>query len=208
MTPRSYRSPVREAAASATRARIVTAASALLSAPTGIAGFSLEAVAKKARVTRLTVYKHFGSRRVLLEEVFDGIAARGGLHRIAEAMADPDPHRALQRIVSIFCDFWSVGTSALAHLHAAGASDPEFEESVRARNERRRHVLSVLVRRLAGNRQPRARSRNDLVDVLFALTSLPFFAQLTSSGRTSEQACRLIQGLSEDTVRRAGLGRE
>jgi AcrR family transcriptional regulator len=205
MSPRPYRSPVREAAAGETHARIVTAARSLLGAPKGIAGFSLEAVAKKARVARLTVYMQFGSRRTLLEEVFDDMAARGGLHRIAEAMADPDPHHALQRIVAIFCDFWSFDTAALSHLHAAGASDPEFDESVRERNERRRQLLSQLVRRMASSRQSSAKSHKKLIDVLFALTSLPFFAQLISNGQTSTAACRLIRGLSEDAVRRAGL---
>ena|SRR5258706_4881742 len=203
MSPRPYRSPGREAAAGKTRARIVAAASALLGAPKGIAGFSLEAVAKKARVTRLTVYKQFGSRRSLLEEVFDELAARGGLHRLAEAMADADPHHALQRIIAIFCDFWSFDVAALSRLHAAGASDPEFEQSVRERNERRRHLLSQVVGRMTAGR--RARARNDLVDVLFALTSLTFFAQLVAAGRTKGAACRLIQGLCEDAVRRTGL---
>jgi AcrR family transcriptional regulator len=205
MSPRPYRSPVREAAAGETHARIVTAARSLLGAPKGIAGFSLEAVAKKARVARLTVYKQFGSRCALLEEVFDDMAARGGLHRIAEAMSDPDPHHALHRIVAIFCDFWSFDTGALSRLHVAGANDPEFDESVRERNERRRHLLSQLVRRMAGGRQSGAKSQRELIDVLFALTSLPFFAQLISGGHTSSAACRLIQGLSEDAVRRAGL---
>ena len=205
MSPRPYRSPVREAAAGETRARIVTAARSLLGAPKGISGFSLEAVAKKARVTRLTVYKQFGSRRALLEEVFADMAACGGLHRIADAMAGPDPHHALHRIVAIFCDFWGVDTAALSRLHAAGANAPEFDESVRERNERRRHLLSQLVRRMASGRQSSIKSHKELIDVLFALTSLPFFAQLISAGHTSSAACRLIQGLSEDAVRRADL---
>jgi AcrR family transcriptional regulator len=205
MNPRPYRSPVRESAASETRARIIAAAGALLGTPKGISSFSLEAVAKKAGVTRLTVYNRFGSRRALLEEVFDDMAARGGLHRIAEAMTEADPHRALKRIVTIFCNFWSFDTGALSRLHAAGASDIEFESSVRERNERRRQLLSQLVRRMAGSHQPRANPVRELVDVLFALTSLAFFAQLMSRERTANSACRLIQGLSEDAVRRAGL---
>jgi AcrR family transcriptional regulator len=204
MSPRPYRSPVRDAASGETHSRIVIAARSLLGAPKGIAGFSLEAVAKKARVARLTVYKQFGSRRALLEEVFDDMAAKGGLHRIAEAMADPDPHHALHRIVVIFCDFWSFDTVALARLHAAGANDPEFDDSVRERNERRRHLLSQLVRRMSSGRQSSQNAHKELVDVLFALTSLPFFAQLTGR-HTSSAACRLIQGLSQDAVRRAGL---
>src|SRR5262252_4623742 len=137
MSPRRYRIAVREAAANATHARIIAAARMLLGAPKGITGFSLDAVARKARITRLTVYNQFGSRRALLEAVFDDMAAGGGLHRIQEAMEVADPHDALRRIVAIFCAFWSSNTVAMARLHAATASDPEFEESIRGRNERR-----------------------------------------------------------------------
>src|SRR5215510_1709406 len=142
MSPRPYRSPVREAAAEETRARIIAAAGALLGAAELAGGFSLEAVAKRAGVTRLTVYKQFGSRRALLEEVFDDMAARAGFHEIAMAMEDSDPYRALRRIVFLFCDFWSSDTPALVRLHSAAAGDPELDESVRARNERRRNLLS------------------------------------------------------------------
>jgi len=206
MTRRPYRSAVREAAASETRARIIAAASALLGSAKGVGSFSLDEVAKKAQVTRLTVYNQFGSRRALLEEVFDEVAARGGLHRIAEAMPDPDPHSALRRVIAIFCDFWSSDTVALVRLHAVGASDSAFAVSVRERNERRRHLLSALVRRMAEGCHPRGKALKELIDVLFALTSLAFFAQLVSGARTPDSACRLIQGLSEDAVRRAGLG--
>ena len=90
MSPRRYESPRRNAAAARTRRRIVAAAAAILGAAEGIGEFSLEAVAKKASVTRLTVYNQFGSRRALLEAVFDERAARGGLHRIADVMAGAD----------------------------------------------------------------------------------------------------------------------
>jgi len=93
VSPRPYRSPRRAAAATKTRARLLAAAAAILGAPAGIGGFSLEEVARKAGVTRLTVYNRFGSRRALLEAVFDERAARGGLHRLAEAMAASDRYR-------------------------------------------------------------------------------------------------------------------
>jgi AcrR family transcriptional regulator len=211
VSPRPYRSPNRDAAATQTRERIVAAAAALLGASEGIGGFSLEAVAKKAGVTRLTVYNQFGSRRALLEAVFDQRAARGGLHRLAEAMAGSDPNAGLLEVIGIFCDFWSFDPGTLGQLHAAGASDPEFDVSVRERNERRRHLLAVLVGRIAEGGELRSnargeKARGDLVDVLFALTSFPFFSQLTASGRTPDAACHLIQGLASDAVRRA-LGR-
>jgi AcrR family transcriptional regulator len=206
VSPRAYKSPRRDAAAARTRRRIVAAAASILGAAEGIGGFSLEAVAKKANVTRLTVYNQFGSRRALLEAVFDQRAARGGLHRIADVMAGSDPQAGLRQIIAIFCDFWSFDPRALGLLHAAGANDPEFEASVRDRNERRRRLLSVLVRRMADGRQLRPKTIGDLVDVLFALTSFPFFSQLTAAGRSAEAACQLIQDLAASAVRRA-IGR-
>jgi AcrR family transcriptional regulator len=208
VSPRPYNSPGRDAAASQTRERIVAAAAAILGSAKGVEDFSLEAVAKAAGVTRLTVYNQFGSRRAVLEAVFDAVALRGGLHRLAEAMAAPDPHVALAQIIAIFCAFWSFDPGALGLLHAVGSSNPEFAESVNARNERRRKLLSSLVRRIAEDAPARhaplrPKAQRDLVDVLFALTSFAFFAQLTTGGRSAEAACRLIQELAQDAVRRA-----
>jgi AcrR family transcriptional regulator len=201
VSPRSYKSPRRDAAAERTRAKIVKAAVAILGAVDGIGEYSLDAVARKAGVTRLTVYNHFGSRRALLETVFDTIAERGGLFQIAEVMAGSDPRAGLRRIVAIFCDFWSSDVDRLALLHAAGANDPEIAVSMQERLERRRQVLSVLVRRIAAGRLKPAAAA-DLVDVLFALTSHEFFALLTADGRTARAACELIERLADDAVTR------
>jgi len=203
MSPRAYKSPRRDAAASATRERIVAAAAAILGAADGIRKFSLDAVAKKAGVTRLTVYNQFGSRRALMEAVFDERAERGGLFRIVEAMQDPDPQAALRRIIGVFCDFWSSDPGTMRLLHAAGASDAEFAESVHERNERRRSVLSAIVRRLAAGRAPPPKALGNVVDVLFALTSFAFFWQLTERKRTAEAARRIIEEMAMDAVNRA-----
>ena len=91
MSTRSYVSPVRTAAAAEKRDRVIQAAARFLREEDRIAAFSLDAVAKAADVTRLTVYNQFGSRRGLLEAVFDDIARRGRLIRLNDAMAEPDP---------------------------------------------------------------------------------------------------------------------
>jgi AcrR family transcriptional regulator len=205
MSPRPYQSPRRSAGATKTRERLVKAAAAILGSADGIGVFSLEAVARKAGVTRLTVYNHFGSRRALLEAVFDDRAMRGGLHRLKDVMADSDPQAGLLRVIEIFCEFWSFDAATLGLLHAAGASDPEFAASVHERNERRRHIMSVLIRRMTAGRRTKPREIDDLVDVLFALTSFHFFSQLTTGERTSEATCKLIQGLALDAVERAFL---
>ena len=200
MNTRSYRSPARDQAADLTRSRIINAAVKILGDRSKSAKFSLEVAARAAGVTRLTIYNQFGSRRALLEAVFDDRAARGGLHRIAEAMADGNPRVGLQKLIEIFCNFWTFDAPTLGWLHGAGAFDADMSESVRARNERRRKALSVLVRRIAPGAG--AREAAGLVDVLFALTSFHFVTELRARGRSIDDVCALIQRIASDTLSR------
>jgi AcrR family transcriptional regulator len=198
MPPRAYVSSVRTAAAAEKRDRVLEAAAKLLREDASIARFSLDTVAKAAGVTRLTVYNQFGSRRGLLEAVFDGIARQGGLHQIADAMVMADPRDALDRLVEIFCAFWNQDP-AVGRLHDAMATDPEFAEALIERNERRRKGLTALVERIAEKSASR-QARQDAIDTIFALTSYAMFAML-HQGRSAEEACRLIQSAC-----RAALG--
>jgi AcrR family transcriptional regulator len=190
MSTRSYVSSVRTAAAAAKRDRVIAAAAKLLRKETSITSFSLDAVAKAAGVTRLTVYHQFGSRRGLLEAVFDDIARQGGLTEIAGAMAMADPRAALDRLVEIFCAFWS-RDPAVGRLHEAMAIDPEFAQALLERNERRRKALNVLIKRTAA-KTASPRARQDAVDLIFALTSFAMFAML-SRDRSVDEVCALIK---------------
>lgn len=201
--PRPYHSPQRAAAAAQKRERVVAAARDLLAGDEGLGGFSLEAVAKRAGVTRLTVYHQFGSRRALLEAVFDDLAVSGGLQRIAATMALPDPQAALAQVVLVFCEFFVDGRTVMAPLLAAAASDPELKQGLSERNERRRRVLHVLVERMA----VRADAIDDLVDVLWALTSAPFVIELAAGGRSAQAVAALVQALAADAVQRASRPR-
>jgi AcrR family transcriptional regulator len=190
MPRRAYVSSVRTAAAAEKRDRVIEAAATLLREDASIASFSLDGVAKAAGVTRLTVYNQFGSRRGLLEAVFDGIAQRGGLTEIANAMAMPEPRAALDRLVEIFCAFWN-RDPAVGRLHEAMATDPEFAQALLERNERRRKGVRALVERIGGKTASR-RARQDAVDTIFALTSYAMFAMLRE-GRSVDDVCRLVQ---------------
>ncbi|SHL25275.1 transcriptional regulator, TetR family [Bradyrhizobium lablabi] len=190
MSTRPYLSPVRTAAAAAKRDRVIEAAAGLLRGNASIASFSLDAVAKAAGVTRLTVYHQFGSRQGLLEAVFDDIARQGGLTEIADAMAMPDPRAALDRLVEIFCAFWN-RDPAMGRLHEAMATDPEFAQALLERNERRRKAFDVLVKRIAA-KSASPRARQDAVDMIFALTSFATFAML-SQDRSLDGVCELVK---------------
>jgi AcrR family transcriptional regulator len=197
MRRRTYVSSVRSTAAAEKRDRVIEAAAKSLRQDERIASFSLDTVAKAAGVTRLTVYNQFGSRRALLEAVFDEIARQGGLAGIADTMAMADPRAALDRLVEIFCAFWN-RDPAIGRLHDAMATDPEFAAAVVERNERRRKALTVLVERIAGKTASR-RARQDAVDMVFALTSYAMFAML-SPGRSAREVCNLVRSACDSAL--------
>jgi AcrR family transcriptional regulator len=197
MSTRRYVSSVRTAAAAETRARVIEAAARSLREDSSIATFSLDGVAKLAGVTRLTVYHQFGSRRGLLEAVFDDIAQRGGLTEIAGAMTMADPRAALDRLVEIFSAFWS-SDPAVGRLHEAMATDPEFAQALLERNERRRKTFNILIKRIAG-KTASPRARQDAVDMIFALTSFAMFAML-GQHRSVEEVCALLKSACHSAV--------
>ncbi|TMF81946.1 MAG: TetR/AcrR family transcriptional regulator, partial [Chloroflexi bacterium] len=104
MSPRPYRLGQRQMAADETRSRILNAAREQLEKE---ASFSIDAVARRADVARMTVYYQFGSRRGLLEALFDDLAASGGVIQLPSAFQLQDPMAALDRLIEIFAHFWS-----------------------------------------------------------------------------------------------------
>jgi AcrR family transcriptional regulator len=184
LAKRLYKSLVRENSSLRTRERILKCAYALLREEGGAGRFSLEAVANRAGITRATIYKGFGSRRLLLEAVFDLISDKGGLELVSAALLQDDPAQALLDIVSIFCRFWGSDTATLVCLHATASFDKEFEQSLIERNERRRIVISMLVKNICAGQ-----NRSDLkptIETLFALTSLGFYQNLASQNSEAE----------------------
>src|SRR5437016_655006 len=115
----------------------------------GAEPFSVEAVARRAGVARMTVYHQFGSRRGLLEALFDSFAAGGELPaHLGAAFQRPDPLDSLADVVVAFGRFWDAGRPWIRRVRALGVLDPELGEAVEARNARRREVVRVLVERL------------------------------------------------------------
>jgi AcrR family transcriptional regulator len=202
---RAYHSPKRDSAAQRTRARIIAAATRQLRSARGSSSLSLEGVAEAAGVTRVTVYKQFGSRRGLLEAVFDHVAREGGLHRIPQAMAEKDPRVALERVVAIFCDFWYYNRKMMGRIVGAGAIEPRLELAIRERNERRRTLIATVLKRMAGVEQVPRETFNEVVDTLFVLTSHAVFAGLEGKGRSVATVCRLVQELAIRTLDRLKL---
>lgn len=199
MTVRPYVSPLRAAGAEETRRVLIQAAANYLGEQP-ITKFSLDAVAKAAGVTRLTVYNQFGSRKGLLEAVLDEIAAKGRVARIRETAESPDPLEGIERLVDIMCDFWE-SDPAIVRLHEASSLDPEFGAALQERQERRRQAVGALVKRASG-RAPLKAAHRGAIDLVSSLTSCPTYRTLAAT-QSSKAIRRLLKDACSDAVRRA-----
>jgi AcrR family transcriptional regulator len=185
------------------RTRILGAARELLTAEEGFAGLNIDAVARQAGVTRMTIYYQFTSKAGLLEALFDDLAARGRLaERLPAAHQQPDPLDALAELITAFVDFWSSDRLVLRRLRSLAALDPDLEQAVRARDERRREQLRSIVRRLADQRGgPAAEASDETVDILHTLTSFETFDTLAGTTRSPADVAPIVNRLA-----RAALG--
>ena len=197
MSPRPYRLGQRQAATEQTRARIITAARELLVAGDGFSGFSIDAVARKADVARMTVYHQFGSKIGLLEALSDSLAAHGGMEQLATAFRRPEPLAALDEYITVFSRFWNADRLVMRRLRALAALDPDFEQVVRARDERRRQGLHVIVGRLVAQYgRPTPEAFDETVNILYTLLSFESFDTLAGPTRSIEEVAPVLRRLA------------
>lgn len=189
LSPRPYQMTHRQAATDATRERILAAAHELLAAEK-FSDFTMEAVARNADVSRLTVYYQFNSKAGLLEALYDHIAKRGHMERLSEVFrAGNDPVRTLHDFIAVFAGFWASDRNLIRRLHALAAIDPEIAPGLQARNERRRHGLKVIVERYSKVYLPLTpRQEPVVIDTLHMLTSFETFDALAKDGTAFQAA--------------------
>jgi AcrR family transcriptional regulator len=193
VTPRPYQAVERQRVVDAGRERIIVAACELLEAD-GDETFSIDAVAKRAGVARMTVYNQFESKAGLFEAIFDRIAERGAFGQMAEVFQERDVLAAFDAFVALFGRFWTDNRRVHYRLRSAAMDDADLSAGIQARNERRRQGLAELVRRL----EPSVRSplpAPELLNVLFVLLSFQTFDALAGEGRTPNDVTPLVQRL-------------
>lgn len=201
MSPRPYRMERRRESADQNRARIIAAARELLTLKDGTVRFSVEEVARRAGVARMTVYYQFGSVRGLLEALLDTLASAGGMQHLADAFRREDPYQALDQFVAVFIGFWESDRAVLRALNAFAALNPELAAVIEERSRWRRQGLRVLLERLSKpNAAVRRRNRQELEDMLFLLTSFASYDMLAISGRSRERVTTILQGLARSIL--------
>jgi AcrR family transcriptional regulator len=209
VTPRTYRMQARQASAEETRARILDAARALLSAPRGIEAFTIDSVARKAGVSRMTVYHQFGSKTGLIEAVFDSLAiVREGVPRLIAALGLDDPHETLATFVQVFAEVWQADRVVIRRLQGLAALDSEFARVWHTREERRREGLHTIVARLTARRSGESRVRADaisgdeamLTDVLYAIIAFETYDVVAGPKRRFSTIVPIIYRLALTTL--------
>jgi AcrR family transcriptional regulator len=190
---RSYTSVERQRTVEAGRERIIAAARELLEDEDG-EGFSIDAVARRAGVARMTVYNQFESKAGLLEALFDALALQGPLGGMVEIFKIADPVAAFDDYVALFGRFWTVNRRTHRRLRAAAMHDAELAAAIASRNERRRKGVAELIRRLGDRARP-VIPADEAVNVIYVLLSFDTFDALAGPSRTPEEAVPTVRQL-------------
>lgn len=201
LSPRTYELTQRQAATDHTRDRILAAAHELLTSE-DFSEFTMEAVARKADVSRLTVYYQFDSKAGLLEALYNYIAKRGHIERLAEVFRlGNDPIQTLHDFIRVFAKFWASDRFVIRRLHALGAIDPEITKGLQARNERRRNGLRVILDRYGSSYRPLTPTQEPIaLDTLHMLTSFETFDALAGRSRSLEEIAEIIRKMADHAV--------
>lgn len=185
----------RQALGDKTRGRVLSSARKLLLAK-DFSGFSMEAVARRADVSRLTVYYQFKSKAGLLEALYDYLAKRGEVHRLAEVFRHAqDPLATMNDFILVFARFWASDRDVIRRLHGLGAIDPEIGKGLQARYERRRQGVRTIMERYSRVNPGLTSIREPIViDTIHMLTSFETFDALAGSTRGLDEVVAIVRG--------------
>jgi len=185
----------RAASTAATRRAIIEAGRELL-ATREWRNFTLEAVAAKAGVTRVTVYNQVRSKYGLLDAVLTEVTERAGMDQLLTTTRDLDATAARLAIVEQTCRFWHAERDVLRPLFGLAAVDQEVAETLAQREQWRRDQLEKLLDRLV-EEAPTVRrfGRPALLAGVVAVTSFPTYDALGELADDPVAAAELIDHL-------------
>ena len=197
MSPRHYRMGQRDAAAERTRSRILAGVRELLAAPKGFSEFSIDAVARKSGVARMTVYYHFTSKAGLLEGLYGHLVAGAGTARQADVLRKSDSLAALLEFIDLFTRVWSSDRLVIRRVHALASLDPALAHSVQQRNAHRRNELESILKRVRGQYgHPGFSKFSEALEIVFMLSSFETFDQLAGATRRPGEVADAIKRMA------------
>jgi AcrR family transcriptional regulator len=196
--PRPYRLGKRQEAQELSRERILDGArEALLDREAST--FTMEAVARRAGVSRQTVYNLYGNKGALLLALLARSARGSAVADLPRAFQHPDPLEGLLELIRIFARFWVDGAELTRRIRGLAALDSELGEAMRTLQERRLGGIRGLVARIqAAYDRPVA---SEAAPTLFMLTGFECYDTLRQNGVAEEDIPDLLIRLARAALK-------
>src|SRR5579859_6905669 len=83
----------------------------------GYRQWTMSSLAAQSGVTRQTVHNLFGTKRAILEALFDVIALDAGMDNMRRVMTQSSPDEMLRGFVEVFCRFWASNRLLIRRIH-------------------------------------------------------------------------------------------
>jgi len=193
---RTYRLGRRKLSVDETRARIIAAARELLMSDEGFRNFTMEAIARQARVARMTVYNQFETKTAIYEALADDLALRGKIREnVATAFQTAEPAAAVGKLIDAFVHFWLSEPDVLGKLQALSQLDPESHAA--ERDAWRLQAIRTMMEHVHKQRKirgTRAFQRN--VDALYIMTNFAMCQALANAGFSERHIAARIKELA------------
>jgi AcrR family transcriptional regulator len=175
---RRYVQTTRAASAQATRERILEAAEASFDRGP-LAAVRIDDVARRARVSRSTVYQLFDSRAGLLVALAERLRQRAGFDRLVEASNHPDARESFRRATREQCRMLALIPELTRSLFTLAGVDPDAVAAVGQLERGRRPGMRALATRLQEQGQLREGvTVTEATELLTVVTSFPAFDEL------------------------------
>jgi AcrR family transcriptional regulator len=185
----------RAAATEATRRAIIAAARDLL-ATQQWEHFTVEAVANRAGVTRVTVYNQVRSKRGLLDAVLTDLTERARMDQLLDDTQHLTAADACAAIVRQTCRFWLSERDILRPVFGLAGVDQDVAAALAQREQWRQDQLQHLLQRLAAEATPTLTfAPSDVLATAVAVTSFATYDRLGALADDPERAARMINHL-------------
>ena len=175
---RSYVQTARAASAQATKERILEAAEASFDRGP-LAAVRVDDVARRAGVSRSTVYQLFGDRAGLLVALAERLRQQAGFDRLVEASNHPDARESFRRALREQCRMLAAFPELARSLFTLAGLDEDAVAAVAQLERGRRPGMRALATRMAEQGQLRDDvSVDEATQLLTVATSFPAFDEL------------------------------
>lgn len=172
-TRRTYRSPLREASATATRRAVLSAAREVF-VRSGYDAATIEAIASAAHVSAPTVYALFRSKAGVLSAVVADAGSDAEVRALATAaLRENDPPRRIAAAARVVREIMERERDVLGVLRQAGTARIELQSARAQTHAQQRAALSRALRPLHEIGALRAGMRFDDAVATFAMLASP-----------------------------------